>query len=67
LWALLAEAPVPPRLENVDVRNVSQRLAPPGFSPEALVCIQCSEAQVTRYHQSHREAHTFGKAWVFER
>jgi 4-amino-4-deoxy-L-arabinose transferase-like glycosyltransferase len=67
LWALLAESPAPPRLENVDVRNVSQRLAPPGFSPEALVCIQCSEAQVTHYRQSHREAHAFGKSWVFER
>jgi hypothetical protein len=67
LWALLAESPAPPRLENVDVRNVSQRLAPPGFSPEALVCLQCGEAQVARYRQSHREAHAFGKAWVFER
>jgi hypothetical protein len=66
LWALLAESPAPPRLENVDVRNVSQRLAPPGFSPEALVCIQCSEAQVARYRQGHLEAHSFGKAWVFE-
>jgi hypothetical protein len=66
LWALLGGVPSPPRLENVDVRNVSGRLPLPGFTPEAIVCLQCSEAQVTRYGQQAREAHRFGSAWVFE-
>ncbi|WP_257455073.1 ArnT family glycosyltransferase [Archangium lipolyticum] len=65
LWALLSGSPSPIRVENVDVRNVSSRLADPGFSPDAIVCFQCGEAQVARYRGSTHEAHTFGSAWVF--
>ena len=60
-----ADARVAIRVENVDVRNVSSRLANPGFSPDAIVCFQCGEAQVARYRGSTHEAHTFGSAWVF--
>ncbi|QRN95966.1 glycosyltransferase family 39 protein [Archangium violaceum] len=66
LWALLAGSPSPIRVENVDVRNVSRQLADPSFSPDAIVCFQCGEAQVARYRSSAREVHAFGSAWVFE-
>jgi 4-amino-4-deoxy-L-arabinose transferase-like glycosyltransferase len=54
-WVLLGAPSTDLRVEWVDTQTVSERLVDPDFSPQAIICENCSSEKIDRYREAYRQ------------
>lgn len=54
-WALLGAPSTDLRIEWVDSRSRSEHLVDPDFSPQAIICEDCSAEDIERYREDYQQ------------
>lgn len=64
-WVLLDDGGALPRIEHIDVTNVSNRTGLAAFTPDAVVCSGCRAQDYQRYYQRYGPPKEFGFINIF--
>ena len=67
-WVLLKEdGKTGPRIEHVNVRNISKNIPLEELDPDVIMCVSCSESNTLKYYARFGRGFTSGTVWVFGR
>ena len=64
-WVCLKSLSPAPRIEHIRVRNISEKLSPPGFVPDAVIVTRMDSKLMEELSTKFRRSLILGKMVVF--